>query len=77
MVDKYLRGVAEYPTADRMKILRLIESMTMGNSAVHYLTESLHGAGSPEAQTMVIARSANLEQKKNLARDLACISPET
>lgn len=77
LVEKYLRGAAEYPTADRMKVLRLIESMTMGNSAVHYLTESLHGAGSPEAQTMGIARSADLERKKNLARDLARISPET
>jgi len=74
MIDKYLRGVAKYPTADRIRILHLIESMTMGNSAVHYLTESLHGAGSPEAQTMMIGRSADLEQKKDLARALAHIS---
>jgi 4-hydroxybutyryl-CoA dehydratase/vinylacetyl-CoA-Delta-isomerase len=77
LVDKYLRGAAGYPTADRIKILQLIESMAMGNSAVHYLTESLHGAGSPEAQTMTIGRSADLERKKGLAKALAHISPST
>lgn len=76
LVEKYLRGAAKYPTADRIRILKLLESMTMGNSAVHYLTESLHGAGSPEAQTMTIGRSADLEGKKDLARALAHISPE-
>jgi 4-hydroxybutyryl-CoA dehydratase/vinylacetyl-CoA-Delta-isomerase len=76
LVEKYLKGAAGYPTADRIKILHLIESLTMGNSAVHYLTESLHGAGSPEAQAMTIARSADLERKKDLARALAHIPHE-
>jgi 4-hydroxybutyryl-CoA dehydratase/vinylacetyl-CoA-Delta-isomerase len=31
-----------------MRILRLIENMTIGRNAVGYLTESLHGAGSPQ-----------------------------
>ena len=28
-------------------MLRLIENMTLGRNAVAYLTESMHGAGSP------------------------------
>ena len=32
-----------------MRILRLIENMTLGRNAVGYLTESMHGAGSPQA----------------------------
>lgn len=70
-VDKYLRGVAEIPTADRMRILRLIENLTLGTSAVSYRTESMHGAGSPEAQVIMIGRLADLETKKALARRLA------
>ena len=45
--------------------------MTMGRNAVGYLTESLHGAGSPQAQRIQIGRQMKLEFKKGLARRLA------
>jgi 4-hydroxybutyryl-CoA dehydratase/vinylacetyl-CoA-Delta-isomerase len=73
LVEKYLRGVAEIPTADRMRILRLIENLTLGTAAVSYRTESMHGAGSPEAQVIMIGRLSDLETKKALARRLAGI----
>jgi 4-hydroxybutyryl-CoA dehydratase / vinylacetyl-CoA-Delta-isomerase len=38
---------------------------------VGYLTESLHGAGSPQAQRIQIARGMTLEDKKARARYLA------
>lgn len=72
-VEKYLRGVAEIPTADRMRILRLIENLTLGTAAVSYRTESMHGAGSPEAQAIMIRRLGDLEAKKALAKRLAGI----
>jgi len=53
----------------------LIENMTMGRNAVGYLTESLHGAGSPQAQRIQIGRQMGLEFKKALARRLAGIDP--
>jgi 4-hydroxybutyryl-CoA dehydratase/vinylacetyl-CoA-Delta-isomerase len=71
LVDKYLRGVAGIPTADRMRILRLIENLTLGTAAVSYRTESMHGAGSPEAQVIMIGRLSDLEAKKALAKRLA------
>lgn len=71
LLDKYLRGRADVPTKDRIRILRLIENMTMGRNAVGYLTESVHGAGSPQAQRIQIARQMNLGFKKGLARKLA------
>jgi 4-hydroxybutyryl-CoA dehydratase/vinylacetyl-CoA-Delta-isomerase len=71
LVEKYLRGVAEVPTAERMRILRLIENLTLGASAVSYRTESMHGAGSPEAQVIMIGRLGDLEAKKALAKRLA------
>jgi 4-hydroxybutyryl-CoA dehydratase/vinylacetyl-CoA-Delta-isomerase len=75
LVEKYLRGVAEIPTADRMRILRLLENLTLGTSAVSYRTESMHGAGSPEAQVIMIGRLSDLEAKKALAKRLAGVKP--
>ncbi|NMC90544.1 MAG: hypothetical protein GYA67_02660, partial [Smithella sp.] len=41
-----------------------------------YRTESMHGAGSPQAQRIMIARQGNLEQKKKLAKNIAGIREE-
>ena len=73
LLDKYLKGRADVPTEARIRILRLIENMTMGRNAVGYLTESLHGAGSPQAQRIQIGRQMELDFKKGLARRLAGI----
>ena len=76
LLDKYLRGRPGVPTEHRLRALRLIENMTLGRNAVGYLTESLHGAGSPQAQRVVIRRLVDLEARKALARRLAGIPPE-
>ena len=73
LLDKYFKGREDIPTQDRVKILRLIENMTLGRNAVGYLTESLHGAGSPQAQRIQILRGMNVEQKKWHAKKLAGI----
>ena len=70
-IEKYLRGVDGVSTEDRMKVLRLIENLTLGAAAVGYRTESMHGAGSPQAQRVMIARQGNIEQKKKFARKIA------
>jgi len=75
IIRKYLQGRKEIPTEDRMRILRLIENMTLGRNAVGYLTESMHGAGSPQAQRIQIGRQMQLEFKKQLAKTLAGIAP--
>jgi len=71
LLEKYLRGRKGVSTENRMRILRLIENMTLGRNAVGYLTESMHGAGSPQAQRIQIARQMQLGYKKKLAKDLA------
>ncbi|MDR1774489.1 MAG: 4-hydroxyphenylacetate 3-hydroxylase family protein [Clostridioides sp.] len=73
MLEKYLKGVDSVPTMDRMKILRLIENLCLGTAAVGYRTESMHGAGSPQAQRIMISRQGNLAHKKELAKDIARI----
>ncbi|MCC8127000.1 MAG: 4-hydroxyphenylacetate 3-hydroxylase family protein [Clostridiales bacterium] len=71
VIDKYLKGVDGVSTENRLRILRLIENLALGTAAVGYRTESMHGAGSPQAQRIMIARQGNLEQKKALAKALA------
>jgi 4-hydroxybutyryl-CoA dehydratase / vinylacetyl-CoA-Delta-isomerase len=73
VIEKYFQGVATIPTENRMRILRLIENITLGTAAVGYRTESMHGAGSPQAQRIMISRQGNLEQKKGLAKELVGI----
>jgi 4-hydroxybutyryl-CoA dehydratase/vinylacetyl-CoA-Delta-isomerase len=73
LLKKYLKGRADVPTENRVRILRLIENMTLGKNAVGYLTESMHGAGSPQAQRIQIARQMQIEFKKQLAKELAGI----
>ena len=76
VLEKYLKGIPSVPTEHRMRILRLIENLTLGTAAVGYLTESMHGAGSPQAQRIMIARQGNIEQKKELAKAIAGIPPK-
>jgi 4-hydroxybutyryl-CoA dehydratase/vinylacetyl-CoA-Delta-isomerase len=73
LVEKYFKGIASVSTEDRCRILRLVENITLGTAAVGYRTESMHGAGSPQAQRIMISRQGNLEQKKKLAKDIAGI----
>lgn len=71
-VQKYLKGAKGVPVENRYRIARLIENMTGGTA----LVESMHGAGSPQAQRVMLARQANLEMKKKMAQRLAGIKEE-
>ncbi len=66
LVRKYFSGVAGIPTEERMKLARLIETMTGGTT----LVESMHGAGSPQAQRIMIYRESDMEKKMKLAKAL-------
>lgn len=65
---KYFKGSPAATTEERMRVLRFIENVALGTAAVGYRTESLHGAGSPQAQRIMIARQSNIESKKELAK---------
>jgi 4-hydroxybutyryl-CoA dehydratase/vinylacetyl-CoA-Delta-isomerase len=74
MILKYLQTKSSVGVVDRMRMLRLIENMTIGRNAVGYLTESLHGAGSPQAQRIEIGRGMEIESKKGLALYLSGVT---
>jgi len=71
-VVKYLKGVEGVSTENRMRIARLIENMTGGTA----LVESMHGAGSPQAQKVMYSKLSNLEHKKRCAQAIAGCTPQ-
>ena len=70
---KYFAAREGVSTEDRQRIFRFLENMCLGSAAVGYRTESMHGAGSPQAQRIMIARQGDIEGKKKLAKNIAGI----
>lgn len=69
-IKKYLAAADGVDVVDRMKVMRLIENLVAGAGSVAYLIESMHGAGPPMAQRIMIARQADLESKINLVKEI-------
>jgi 4-hydroxybutyryl-CoA dehydratase/vinylacetyl-CoA-Delta-isomerase len=72
-LKKYFIAESSTKAEDRMRVLRLIENLTLGTAAVGYLTESMHGAGSPQAQRIMISRLVNMASKQKAAKKLCGI----
>ncbi|MEA1962507.1 MAG: 4-hydroxyphenylacetate 3-hydroxylase N-terminal domain-containing protein [Bacillota bacterium] len=77
LVKKYSTTNQEMPVEYRQRMCRLIENLTQGAAAVGYLTESMHGAGSPQAQRIMITRLVDLQHRKELAEKLCGIKENT
>ncbi|MEG0830165.1 MAG: 4-hydroxyphenylacetate 3-hydroxylase family protein [Anaerovoracaceae bacterium] len=71
--NKYFAASPACTTEERMRVLRFLENICLGSAAVGYRTESMHGAGSPQAQRIMIARQGNINGKKELAKAIAGI----
>lgn len=69
-LHKYFKTLPGVSVENRFRVLRLIENISMGTAAVGYRTESMHGAGSPQAQRIMISRQGNLSMKKELAKKI-------
>ncbi len=75
-VSKYLKGVPNVPAEHKMRIINLIQNLLFGSNSVEYVVESVHGAGSPQAQKSSLARLVDFEAKKRLAKDIAGIEDD-
>ena len=73
LVEKYMKGDPAYSTEDRYRMLTLIHAICYGVVAPSYHTESMHGAGSPQAQKIMIERETDMPLKQQLARNIAGI----
>jgi 4-hydroxybutyryl-CoA dehydratase/vinylacetyl-CoA-Delta-isomerase len=76
-MEKYLKGNREKSTEARLRILRLIENISMGLGAIGYQVESMHGAGSHQAQRIMIERESDIKLKQKLAKFLAGIENDS
>jgi 4-hydroxybutyryl-CoA dehydratase/vinylacetyl-CoA-Delta-isomerase len=70
-------SAAEKDGKKRARVLRLIESMTHGTGAVAFKTESMHGAGSPQAQRMRILQQTDFEGRMADAARLSGVGNES
>jgi len=66
-----------YGSEARSKALRLLESMAYGAGSVPFRIECMHGAGSPQAQRIVLERTVDWDAKVARARVLAGLDPDT
>ena len=67
LVEKYLARREGVPAEHLLRLFRLVENLAVGGG----LPECMHGAGSPQAQKIVIRRRGGVEEKKRLARIIA------
>ena len=72
-VKKYLAGDASMKMEDRLRMVTLIHAICFGVVSPSFRTESMHGAGSPQAQKVMIERETDMGMKQALARSLAGI----
>jgi 4-hydroxybutyryl-CoA dehydratase/vinylacetyl-CoA-Delta-isomerase len=64
LARRYSRGVKEIPYKDRIKIARLISAIVDGTAVVDFM----HGAGSPQAQRVMVFREGNLDREARLEK---------
>lgn len=74
--NKYFKTHADVSPEDRQRVMRFLENICLGSAAVGYRTESMHGAGSPQAQRIMIARQGNIQAKKEMAKSIAGITSD-
>ncbi|BFH72156.1 4-hydroxyphenylacetate 3-hydroxylase family protein [Sulfurisphaera javensis] len=67
-IAKYLQGVEGYTAEDRLRMVRLLENVSLG---VAFQIESVHGAGSPAAQRIMFSRLYDLNYAEEIAKRLA------
>ncbi|AHC52160.1 4-hydroxybutyryl-CoA dehydratase [Sulfolobus acidocaldarius SUSAZ] len=67
-IMRYLQGVEDFTAEDRLRMIRLVENVSMG---VAFQIESIHGAGSPAAQRIMFSRLYDLDLAREISKKLA------
>ena len=63
IIDKYLKGKAEIPTEERMRILYLIQELTASRWSGYLMSSVICAGGTPETNRVDVARNYDLEDK--------------
>ena len=72
IIEECFSGIEGVAPSDIIKMLRLIENMSVGAG----LPEAMHGAGSPAAQKIMIARRSGIEGKMEFAKNVAGLNKD-
>jgi 4-hydroxybutyryl-CoA dehydratase/vinylacetyl-CoA-Delta-isomerase len=70
LIQKYLKGVADVPSMNRIKMFRLVEKMVLESADT---ISDIHGGGSAAAHRITILRESDMDSKKRWAKRLAGI----
>ena len=70
LIKKYLKGVADIPAMNRIKMFRLVEKMVLESADT---ISDIHGGGSAAAHRITILRESDIDYKKKCASRLAGI----
>jgi 4-hydroxybutyryl-CoA dehydratase/vinylacetyl-CoA-Delta-isomerase len=70
LIQKYLKGAANIPTMNRMKMFRLVEKMVLESADT---ISDIHGGGSAAAHRITMLRESDMDYKKRCASRLAGI----
>jgi 4-hydroxybutyryl-CoA dehydratase/vinylacetyl-CoA-Delta-isomerase len=70
LIQKYLKGVADVPSMNRIKMFRLVEKMVLESADT---ISDIHGGGSAAAHRITILRESDMDNKKRWAKRLAGI----
>ncbi|BDG60485.1 4-hydroxyphenylacetate 3-hydroxylase family protein [Caldinitratiruptor microaerophilus] len=71
-IRKYYQTRADVPAEDRIRLGRLVENMTGATPII----ECMHGAGSPQAQKVVVQRLFDWVKRRRLAERIAGVGTE-
>lgn len=62
-MEKYLRGRADVPTEDRLRLLYFIQDLTASRFGGYLVGSAICAGGTPETNRVEVARSYNLREK--------------
>ncbi len=73
VIDKYLKGKADFSTEDRLQLFRVLQDMTTYGTACYWLPVSAVGAGSLQGAKIMVSRETDFSAKEKLIKKLADI----
>ena len=74
LLEKYLKGKANFSTENRIRAFKLIEDLTGSSLSGLLLGSTISAGGSPQTNRVEVLRNFDLERRKNLAKNLAKIT---
>ncbi|MBP9020820.1 MAG: hypothetical protein KBG01_04760 [Syntrophobacterales bacterium] len=73
MIDLHLRGIKDYTTEQRLRILELGMDLVASNLCGSIMGFTINAASSPVTNKIAVSRNYNLEEMEDIAKEIAGI----